>query len=46
LAYVASDYGALIVEVNREPTLLTAKADYSLLGNSGNLMPALLAVLS
>jgi hypothetical protein len=33
----------MIVEINAEPTALTAKADFSLLGKAGQILPALVS---
>ena len=33
--------GAIVVEINRDPTPLTALADYSFLGKAGEILPAL-----
>jgi NAD-dependent deacetylase len=41
LAYGARNNGALLVEINMEPTPLTPKVHYSLQGKSGELLPAL-----
>jgi len=41
LAHAARNRGATIVEVNAEPTPLTAKVDYALQGKSGEILPAL-----
>lgn len=45
LAHVARENGALIVEINLEPTPLTPYADYSLLGSAGSVLPALCQIL-
>jgi NAD-dependent deacetylase len=39
LAFAAHNRGAVVVEVNAEPTPLTAKADYFLVGKSGEILP-------
>jgi NAD-dependent deacetylase len=39
LAFAAHNRGALVVEVNAEPTPLTSKADYVLHGKSGEILP-------
>ena len=41
LAYAAHNRGAVVVEVNAEPTPLTPKVDYPLHGKSGEILPAL-----
>jgi NAD-dependent deacetylase len=41
LAYAARNRGAVVVEINAEPTPLTPKVDYSLQGKSGEILPAL-----
>jgi NAD-dependent deacetylase len=41
LPYVARQHGAAVVEVNAEQTPLTADADFSLLGKSGQVLPEL-----
>ena len=41
LAFAAQDRGAVVVEINAEPTALTTKADYVLEGKSGEILPAL-----
>ena len=41
LAFAAHNRGALVVEVNAEPTPLTSKADYVFHGKSGEILPAL-----
>lgn len=41
LAYAAHNRGAVVVEVNAEPTPLTPKADYFLQGRSGEILPQL-----
>ncbi|GAB4460300.1 MAG: NAD-dependent deacylase [Anaerolineales bacterium] len=41
LAYAARNRGAIVVEINLEPTPLTPKADYFLQGKSGEILPAL-----
>jgi len=37
----ASDRGAIVIEINRDPTPLTPLADYSLLGKAGEILPRL-----
>jgi NAD-dependent deacetylase len=41
LAFAAHNRGALVVEINMEPTPLTPKADYFLQGRSGEVLPEL-----
>ncbi len=41
LAYSARNRGAIVVEINPEPTPLTEKVDFALLGKSGEVLPAL-----
>ena len=41
LAYAAKNNGAVVVEVNMEPTPLTPKVDFFLQGKSGEILPAL-----
>ncbi len=41
LAYAARNRGAVVVEINLEPTPLTPKADFFLQGKSGEILPAL-----
>jgi len=41
LAYAAHDHGAMVVEINTEPTPLTPKADYFIQGKSGGILPEL-----
>ena len=41
LAFAAHNRGAMVVEVNAEPTSLTSKADYFLQGKSGIILPDL-----
>ena len=41
LAYAAHNRGAVVVEINTEPTSLTPKADYFLQGKSGEILPEL-----
>jgi NAD-dependent SIR2 family protein deacetylase len=41
LAFAAHNKGAVIIEVNLEPTPLTGKADFFLQGKSGEILPAL-----
>ena len=41
LAYAAHNRGAVVVEINAEPTPLTPKADYFLQGKSGEILPGL-----
>jgi NAD-dependent deacetylase len=42
LAHAARNRGALLVEINPDPTPLTPKVDFFLQGKSGELLPALL----
>jgi NAD-dependent deacetylase len=41
LAFAARNRGAVVVEINLEPTPLTPKADFFLQGKSGEILPAL-----
>ena len=41
LAFAAHNRGAVVVEINAEPTPLTSKADYALRGKSGEILPEL-----
>ena len=41
LAYAAHNRGAVVVEVNAEPTPLTPKVDFALHGKSGEILPAI-----
>lgn len=41
LAFAARNRGALLVEVNAEPTPLTEKVDFALHGKAGEILPAL-----
>ena len=41
LAFAAHNRGAIVVEINAEPTPLTPKADYALQGRSGEILPRL-----
>ncbi len=41
LPFAAKNRGAVVVEINLEPTPLTAKADFFLQGKSGEILPAL-----
>jgi len=41
LAFAAHNHGALVVEINAEPTPLTPKADFVLHGRSGEILPQL-----
>ena len=41
LAYAARNRGAVVVEINAEPTPLTEKVDFPLHGKSGEILPAL-----
>jgi len=41
LAHAARNHGAVVVEINAEPTSLTEKADYFFQGKSGEMLPEL-----
>jgi NAD-dependent deacetylase len=41
LAFAAHNRGAVVIEINAEPTPLTPKADYFLQGKSGEILPQL-----
>ena len=41
LPFIAMRHGALVIEVNIEPTVLTPSADFSLHGFASHLLPAL-----
>ena len=41
LAYAAHNRGAVVVEINAEPTPLTAKVDFAIHAKSGEVLPAL-----
>lgn len=41
LAYAARNKGAIVVEINAEPTPLTPKVDYAFHGKSGEILPEL-----
>ena len=41
LAYAAKNKGAVLVEINAEPTPLTPKTDFAFHGKSGEILPAL-----
>jgi NAD-dependent deacetylase len=43
LAYAARNRGAMVVEINPEPTPLTDKVDFALLGKSGEVLPQLVS---
>jgi NAD-dependent deacetylase len=45
LAFAAHNRGAIVVEVNAEPTPLTSRADYVLHGKSGEILPGLVEVI-
>lgn len=45
LAYAAKNRGALVVEVNLEPTPLTSKADFFLQGKTGEVLPELVKLV-
>jgi NAD-dependent deacetylase len=38
----AKDSGAIVIEINKDPTPLTPLADHSFLGKAGEILPALL----
>ena len=44
LAHAARNKGAVVVEINAEPTPLTSKVDYFLQGKSGEILPELVKV--
>ena len=46
LAFAARNRGAVVVEINAEPTPLTAKADFFFQGKSGEILPELVKALS
>ncbi len=39
---IASQRGAVVIEINKDPTPLTPKADYSFLGKAGEILPLLM----
>jgi len=41
----AKDSGSVIIEINKDPTPLTPLADYSFLGNAGEILPQLVAAI-
>jgi len=41
----AKNCGAIVIEINKDPTPLTPLADYSFLGKSGEILPALMAAV-
>ncbi len=45
LAFAAQDRGAVVVEINAEPTPLTEKADYVFHGKSGEFLPRLVEAI-
>jgi len=45
LAHAARNRGAVVVEINAEPTPLTAKAKYALQGKSGEILPELVKAI-
>ncbi|MBN1450276.1 MAG: NAD-dependent deacylase [Anaerolineales bacterium] len=45
LAFAAHNKGAVVVEVNAEPTPLTPKVDFALHGKSGEILPALVQAI-
>jgi NAD-dependent deacetylase len=42
LAFAAHNHGAVVVEINAEPTPLTSKANFALHGKSGQILPRLI----
>jgi len=46
LAHAARNKGALVVEINAEPTPLTPKTDFAFHGRSGELLPALVKAVT
>ncbi len=46
LALMAKSTGAVVVEINLEPTPLSASADVTLLGQAGEIMPQIVAAMS
>ena len=45
LAFAARSRGAVVIEINYEPTPLTQHTDYAFLGKSGEILPALVKAL-
>lgn len=45
LAHAARNRGAMVVEINAEPTPLTEKVDFAIHGKSGEILPALVQVV-
>ena len=45
LAHAARNRGAVVVEINAEPTPLTPKANYFLQGKSGEILPELVRAI-
>ncbi|HXQ38809.1 MAG TPA: NAD-dependent deacylase, partial [Anaerolineales bacterium] len=45
LAHAARNRGAVVVEINAEPTPLTSKADYAFHGKSGEILPELVEAI-
>ena len=45
LAYAAKNNGAILIEINAEPTPLTPKTDFFFQGNSGEILPELVRML-
>ncbi len=45
LAFAARNRGAVVIEINAEPTPLTPKADYFFQGKSGEILPRLVEVV-
>ena len=46
LADLAKDNGALVVEINPNPTMQVERFDFALAGNSGTVLPELVELLS
>jgi len=46
LAFAAKERGAVIVEINAEPTPLTPSADFFFQGSSGKILPQLSRALN
>jgi len=46
LANLAKDNGAIVVEINPEPTMLAADFDFAIAGKSGVVLPELLELLA
>jgi NAD-dependent deacetylase len=41
----AKDHGAIVIEINKDPTPLTPLADFSFLGKAGDILPALIRTI-